>query len=63
MIALVRRFFEQDDGQDLIEYALLTAVIGLSSVAVYDLFSNALRAAYGAWDTGINGLWEPPNPR
>ncbi len=63
MRSLIARLLAQDDGQDLIEYALLTGAIGFASVAVYDLFGGALRSAYTAWDAGINGLWEPPNPQ
>jgi Flp pilus assembly pilin Flp len=63
MRLLITRLLAQDDGQDLIEYALLAGAIGLSSVAVWSLFGDALRSAYAAWDVGINGLWEPPNPQ
>ncbi|HQX81985.1 MAG TPA: hypothetical protein PKW63_09525 [Vicinamibacterales bacterium] len=57
------RFFKQDDGQDLVEYALLTAFVGLASIAAFDVIGSALRATYVAWDSGINALWEPPAPQ
>ena len=57
------RFFKQDDGQDLVEYALLTAFVGLASLGAFDLLGGAIRATYTAWDAGINALWEPPAPQ
>jgi Flp pilus assembly pilin Flp len=61
-MTLAVRFIRQDHGQDLIEYALLTAVIGLASVAAYDLISSALFNTYTAWGAAINDLWEAPGP-
>ena len=63
MGSLLKRFLVQDNGQDLVEYALLTAFIGFASLAALDLIGGALRATYTAWDGGINALWEPPAPR
>jgi Flp pilus assembly pilin Flp len=61
-IGTVRRLLVEDDGQDLIEYALLTAAIGFAGVVGVNLIGLAINAVYGSWDTGVNSLWEPPDP-
>ena len=53
----------RDDGQDMLEYALLTATIGLAGVAGIDLISAAINGAYTSWDSGVNNLWEVPPPQ
>lgn len=62
MCLLLTRLVHDDSGQDLVEYALLTAVIGLASAAAWSLVSAALHGTYSAWNVAINDLWEPPNP-
>jgi len=62
MFACFARLLVQDAGQDLIEYGLLCAFVGLSSLAAFDLISGAISDSYAGWDTGINALWQPPNP-
>lgn len=49
-------------GQDLIEYALLTAAVGVAGIAVWPLIANSIGSAYRALDTNTQGLWEPPPP-
>jgi hypothetical protein len=53
----------RDDGQDVVEYALLTATIGLIGFGAWALVSDSINNAYGTWDTGVNDLWEPPDPQ
>jgi Flp pilus assembly pilin Flp len=55
-------FVGDDTGQDLIEYALLTSVIGLVAVATWDLIVAAIQNTYASWNTGTNNLWETPDP-
>jgi Flp pilus assembly pilin Flp len=59
---LISRVVLQDEGQDLIEYALLTAVIGLAGAAAFNLIAAAMNTTYGSWEDGINSLWEPEPP-
>ena len=56
-------FLREEGGQDLIEYALLTATIGFGAVAAFGLFGGAINAVYTSWDTGVNTLWETPPPQ
>lgn len=62
MGTFLKRFLAQDNGQDLVEYALLMAFVGLASIAALDLIGDAIRSTYTAWDGNINALWEPPVP-
>jgi Flp pilus assembly pilin Flp len=47
---LLFRFVSEDEGQDLIEYALLAAFISLSSVA----FITSIGARVNEWYEGYN---------
>lgn len=49
-------------GQDLIEYALLTAAVGVAGVATWPFIATSIGTAYRALDTNTQGLWEPPPP-
>lgn len=59
---LIARVVLQDDGQDLIEYALLSAFIGLAGALAFNLIGTAMNTTYGSWNAGINSLWVPANP-
>jgi len=52
----------EDDGQDVIEYALLTAGIGIVSVATWPLIETGISSVYTALNTDTQNLWEVPNP-
>ena len=56
------RLVVNDRGQDLIEYALLTAFIGLAGAAALNLVAASMNTTYDGWGTGINNLWEPEAP-
>ena len=51
-----------DTGQDLIEYALLTAVIGLTGAAWWASVTTGIGTAYRGWYNGMRDLWVPPDP-
>lgn len=53
------RFVADDSGQDIIEYALLTALIGVSSIAAWQVLTNNVGLAYRAADTDIQALAPP----
>ena len=57
-----RRFWRDEGGQDLVGYALLTALIGLVGVAVWSTIVNLIGARYTDYDTGVQALWESPAP-
>ena len=58
----VARLFHDDSGQDLVEYALLTMVVGFAGAVAAPLVSDAIDFAYGQWVTQTNNLWVSPDP-
>jgi Flp pilus assembly pilin Flp len=59
---VVVRFWRDDRGQDLIEYALLTAAVGIVAVATWPVIAGTIGTTYSALDSGTQGLWDPPPP-
>ena len=55
-------FFSDDDGQDLVEYALLGAFIGVVSVIVWQNIATAIGLRYTEYNTNVNSLWASPEP-
>jgi Flp pilus assembly pilin Flp len=52
-----------EDGQDLVEYALLVAFFGITFLAVWTSVFNAVGGRFGATRSGLSDLWnEPPPP-
>ena len=62
MTALIAKLFKSEDGQDLIEYALLTAGVGFAGLSAWPAIVNSLGVAYTALDQQTQNLWQPPNP-
>jgi Flp pilus assembly pilin Flp len=62
MGSLLLRLFTDEGGQDLVEYALLTTFVGLSAVLAFNVLQTAIGFAYGSWETGVNTIWESPDP-
>ena len=60
----LRRWLIEDDGQDIVEYALLASFLGFSAVGGIKFLSSAMNSAYTAWDsTGqSDALVEVPDP-
>lgn len=48
MTALFRRFVREDEGQDLVEYAMLIALIALAVVAAVSGLATAISTQYGS---------------
>ena len=57
-----RRLLRDEDGQDVIEYALLTASVGLMGIATWPLIAAGIGATYERLDTQTQDLWEVPDP-
>ena len=62
MTSLLFRLITEDQGQDLIEYALLTAAVSVATVLGIAALGNAVNSVYTAWDTRTQDLWEPQAP-
>jgi Flp pilus assembly pilin Flp len=56
------RLVREESAEDLVEYGLLTAFIGLAGVAVVGLILTTLGTGYTNWDTNTQGIWEMPDP-
>ena len=52
-----------DRGQDLIEYALLTAIVTLAGVLVLQALSPHMVTVYDSWNTAGQSAWEPCPPQ
>lgn len=53
---LFARIAREDSGQDVIEYALLAATVGLVGLAAWPSIASTIGTAYGNWDSGIQDL-------
>ena len=56
MTALLRRLFASEDGQDLIEYALLSALIAIVGFLALANLGEAIRVVYTGWDTAVQNV-------
>jgi Flp pilus assembly pilin Flp len=64
-MGLLARFIAEDSAQDLVEYALLAAFIGIAGWAVLMTLPNVMGATYGSWmdpTIGVPSRWDPPEP-
>ena len=61
-LRLAMRLAFEDHGQDLVEYALLAATIGIAGAVAWPAIVDSMRTAYLEWDTGVQDLWEPVDP-
>jgi Flp pilus assembly pilin Flp len=59
----ILRLLRDDGGQDLIEYALLTATIGFAGMVALQTLSANINTTYRAWDIAVNAVWEVPDPQ
>ncbi len=62
MLNLFFRLMRDDAGQDVLEYALLTAGIGLAGIATWPLIEAGIGAAYQSFDADAQDIWEVPDP-
>lgn len=61
--ASLRALVGDDSGQDLVEYALLGAIVGIGSILTWQLLVTAVGNVYGAADADVQKLSGcTPNP-
>jgi hypothetical protein len=51
-----------DGGQDLVEYALLSGIVGVAGILVFPVIAGKMGAAYSSWQSGAQAAWEPCAP-
>jgi len=56
------RLLREDEGQDLIEYALLTGIIAIAGVLLFPAIQSAMADAYQDWNDNAQAIWETPPP-
>jgi len=59
---LVTRLRREDDGQDLVEYGILTGMVVLIGVIIFTTISTKMGNAYNTWGNQIEGNWIPSSP-
>lgn len=52
-----------DGGQDLIEYALLTAIIGIAGLLALSALSTNMESKYKSRDAAVQNVWQPCPPQ
>jgi Flp pilus assembly pilin Flp len=62
MLNHIKRLIVEQDGQDLIEYALLSGAIAFAGAAALDALGLAINTTYTSWDNSVNDLWVMPEP-
>lgn len=62
MFERVLRLLVEDDGQDLLEYALLTGIVGAAAVAILPVITGKMGTAYTNWQQAAQNAWEPCAP-
>jgi Flp pilus assembly pilin Flp len=62
IIRTIIQFVVDDRGQDLVEYALLSGVIGVAGVLLFPVIAGKMGAAYASWTSGAQTAWEPCAP-
>ena len=53
LVAMLRQGIADDSGQDVIEYALLGAIIGIASVLTWQLLATTVGDVYSAADADV----------
>jgi len=59
---ILRRLLLESDGQDVVEYALLTTFIGFAGAAAWNGMRTSLGNAYASFSGAVWNLWEPADP-
>ena len=58
----IARLIVEDEGDDLVEYMLLAALVGTAGTLVLSGLPAIMNAVYASWDAAANNLWEPDDP-
>jgi len=61
-IRAIVRLVIDDRGQDLVEYALLSGIVGVAGILVFPVIVDKMGTAYASWQTGAQNAWEPCPP-
>ncbi len=56
MKQLMLRLWQEDDGQDLVEYALIVAAVGLALITTVNQLSTAVVSLYSSITQGLTSI-------
>ena len=56
------RLYYEESAQDLVEYAYLSAFVGLAGIVVWAAIVQLLGDRYTEYNSGVQSQWCPPNP-
>jgi hypothetical protein len=59
---LSHQLVEGEEGQDLIEYALLTGIVAIVGILVFPSIQSKMADAYQGWNDNAQAISEPPPP-
>ena len=59
----IKAVVTDDRGQDLIEYGLLTAMIGIAGLLALSSLSGKMGTVYSSWDAAGQNAWQPCPPQ
>ena len=62
MLTLLRRVVAAEEGQDVVEYALLAALVALASVVAVRAIQTTMLTTYVSWNTATQSCWQMPAP-
>ena len=62
MLGFLRRVVVEEEGQDLVEYALLAALVALASAAAILAVQTRMQTTYVSWNTATQTCWQMPAP-
>jgi pilus assembly protein Flp/PilA len=55
-MAMFRRFIAEESGQDIVEYALLAALVGIASILTWQGVAGSVGTLYTSANTGVQNL-------
>ncbi len=61
--SVLLRVLHEEEGQDLIEYALLTAIVGIAGIAAYAAIRATMKTSYEGWVLSAHTNWHPSDPK
>lgn len=59
---LMRRWFLDESGQDIVEYGLLASIIAIAGIVFMPTIATKMGANFGNWGTQVYNLWIPAPP-
>jgi len=56
------RLIVEEDGADIIEYALLASIIGVAGMVFFPVIRDGMSRAFTGWGQQVNSRWVPDPP-